>query len=707
MACIYKVKNSAGEWVSFNTKEEALKYAKDNNVANNPKQGEPSRSTKTLANVLRQVAFGENNYTPHQLRVFQEEMLDSFIAMEDQSQFFYKMGSAIALTKGLGKNFDQMQGVMKNLSDLGIGMDEDKFDESAIPFDVRYLLTGDAKYRTENSEPYYHKITANNISIMNKVNDLSRTMFMEQTPSFVDNSNKVVANLKENLTTEKLREIKDDFTAFIQIAAYKKWVEINDKRTSTLRNTLIYDGGAETIVDIVKNAARLAPNNMFLKFILPVNTTTKVGKKKVRNINNKDLINTIEGKTRGKLEPDVMASLMDSFTELYLNPHTQYHAKALFDYLIVKDGLMFKNKSYIKMIPTMMFEDMSKATDIASELLSLSQMSEFTRFLKKLNAQRIVDKEGNYKPYFTAAEGQAYNDLVRNRDVNGVKNKLYEKVFGLTYNQLYNRFEQIYATDVKYQYNLQFVKTKVKPGGASRSTKGITFANENGIRQMTVTMFTDKFKGTEKGSAERSKEFKETIDDLALANVNNVKIDENKSHLEFKKFVRVRQPGTGDATYQTYKLVKVTRENAQGRNEDYYGEAMTAEGDMIPRGITGVYHAIESVGASNMSGVADLGTRLTREQMMEEVNKKAGRDDNTPPENPPSPPTAPVPVTPTAPITPSTPTATETPTETVSSGMFGGLNLMAYDVNDVDMSGMDVTEDDVKEAMKNIDGCKK
>ena len=162
MACTYDVTNSNGEVVSFNTKEEALKYAKDNNLASNPRKGAPLRTTETLANALRQIAFGENNFNPQQLRMFQEELLDSFIAMEEQSQYFYKMGSPIALTKGLGKNFDQMQGVQKNLADLGIGMSQMEFDDSAIPFDVRYLLTGNAQYRAENSSPYYHKITANN-----------------------------------------------------------------------------------------------------------------------------------------------------------------------------------------------------------------------------------------------------------------------------------------------------------------------------------------------------------------------------------------------------------------------------------------------------------------------------------------------------------------------------------------------------------------
>src|ERR1700749_2417863 len=274
MACSYVIKNSAGEEISFDTKEEALKYARENNLADITRKGEPVDTTETLANVLRQVTFGENNFNPQDLRVFQERMLDEFIRMEEQSQFFYKMGAAVALTKGLGKNFDQLNNIKRNLSELGIGMTSSEFEGAKIPIDVRYLLTGDPKYKVANSDKYYHKITAGNIKKMNEIDILSRTIFMEQSPSFLKTSDKVVANLRGSVaaSADKVREIADELTAFYQIAAYKKWIEIHDKRTSTLRNSLIYDSpgtskATETIVDIAKEALNLAPDNVFLKFI--------------------------------------------------------------------------------------------------------------------------------------------------------------------------------------------------------------------------------------------------------------------------------------------------------------------------------------------------------------------------------------------------------------------------------------------------------
>lgn len=638
MACTYVVKNSAGEEISFDTKEGAIKYARDNNLADTPSEGAPESTTATLANVLRQMAFGENNYNPQELRVYQESLLDEFIRLEGQSGFFYKIGSGVALTKGLGKSFDQVNNIKRNLFELGI--DNPKpFEELGVPFDARYLLTGDPKYKVENSDPYYHKITAGNINKMNEVVALSKTIFMEQTPEFKSTYSKVIANLKNTLSTEKLREIADDLTAYYQIAAYKQWIIASDQKTSTLRNSLIYDSSTpnratETIVDIVKEAIAIDPTNTFLKFILPVNTVVKIGKKQARNVNNKDLINTIEGKTRGKIEPDLVSNMMDSFTELYQNPKTRYHAKALFDYLIVKDGLMFKNKSFIKMIPTMMWDNMSIAADISTELLSISTIKEYGRLLKKLAATQLVDSEGNYKDYFTAAEQQEYNDLFRKGATSEIKDKIYKKVFGKTADQLYSRFEGIYATDQKYQYNLDFIKPKGK--------KAISI--DRATSNVTVKMFTDDFYKAEKGSEERSKIFKDNMKSIGEANFGGIEIDENNTNIIFKKFIRVSEASTsmGDyfegmpdekttPKYMTYQLIETTRETADGKFAKFTGTDMTVEGELVPRGVGAVYAPIDVVGTSNSTGVVDLGARPTKDKVLETINDRIIREEQPAP----------------------------------------------------------------------------
>lgn len=685
MACKYIIKDENGNEQTFDTKAALVDYIKKNNLAEkNVRVGKPAFTTSSLANVLRQMSFGENNYSPSELREFQEELLNEFIKMEDQSQFFYKMGSIVALTKGPGKNFDNIDNIKKNLADLGVEEYGGEFNED-IPFDVRYLITGDNKYKPQNADAYTHKITSNNVRIIREIDILSKTMFMERTPSFVAVVDKTIANLKPSVAvvSEKVKEIKDELSAFAQIAAYKKWVEINDKKTSTLRNSLIYDseGNIPNIVDIVRQVMEIAPGNSFLQFVLPVSTTVKVSKKKQRNIINRDLINTIEGKTRGRLEPNLVASLMDSFAELYQNPKTQFHAKALFDYLIVKDGLMFKNKSFIKMVPTLMFREMSDATGMATKLLAANSAEEYKRILRELAALEIVDREGNYVDYFTDKEKQSFNDAFRANDLMKAKNMLYNKVFGMDYNNLYNSFERIYATDVRFQYNLDLARTKiVNSKGVTKSPDGLTFHKDEKNIYMHVALFTDKLRSLEKGSDARKAYFVESLDDIGRAGFSVAEKDEDndegKIYLNFKKFMRVRE---ADKNYYLYQLVAVDRDGKR-----YQGAGMTADGELIPRGVYAVYQRVQPVGTANSTGVADLGPRPSKEQVMQTIADKLKKDDDG--KNPPPPDNTTPPTTPT-PVAPQPPTGQGGAGTTITGGIFGGLQQLPSS-GDEDISGM-------------------
>jgi hypothetical protein len=640
MACIYYLRIPGQEELRFDSKEAFMKHVRTNQLWEQMGNGERKyeRTTKDLADALRQAKFGENNFHPQVLREFQESLLDEFLRLESQSQFFYNIGAAVSLTKGLGKSFDHIDNVKKRLGDLGINTEWNK----EIPFDVRYLLTGDSKYLedwNEDNKPYHHKITANNLRIVNEIDALSRTMFMERTPSFQYTAAKVVSNLKDNLLNDKVEEIHDELAAFSQIAAYKQWIALNDKRTSTLRNSLIYDtaGNVPTIVDIVKDAIQIAPDNTFLQFVLPVSTTVKVGKKKqINKIINRDLINTIEGKTRGRLEPDLIASMMDSFTELYNNPTTKFHAKALFDYLIIKDGLMFKNKSFIKLLPTIMFKEMSEATGIATKLMAANSEGEFKALLKELNGLDIIDKEGNSVDYFTETERVTFRDALKAKDLMKVRNMLFQKVFGFNYNDLYNKFESVYGTDVRNQFNLALIRTKVKidPKKAAKSAEGISIAKVDDVNYLNVTMFPEKLNSFEKDTQERKDYFKQVVEELEeagfpLATETEEAADTTKRYLNFKKFVRVREVNNtvtedffggivrGETTYTTYRLVSVERDK-----KVYSGASMTVDGEFIPRGTKAVYAPVKAVGTSNSTGVADVGTRPTKEEVVAALQSK-------------------------------------------------------------------------------------
>ena len=662
MACKYVI-TSGGKENIFDDKASMLKFVRENQLLEGSHtRTAPIMDTESLALALRQVAFKENNFDPKELRAFQTDLLDEFIKLENQASYFYKIGPAIALTKGLGKSYDYMDAVQRNLKDLGIGGEL----KDEVPFDVRYLLSGDEQYKPSNSDAYTHKITANNIDIMNQVSALSKTMFMERTPSFINISDKTIANLKNNLGTNEANDLKNDLSSFAQIAAYKQWIDVNDKKTSTLRNSMIYDtkNGLDTIVDIVRNAQELAPANTFLSYILPISTQVKIGKKQQKNILNRDLINTIEGRTRGKIEPDLVATLMDSFTELYQNPKTQYHAKALFDYLIVKDGLMFKNKSFIKMLPTIMFKEMSEATDHATKVMSASSLHEYGNLIKELAATPIIDKEGNEVTYFTKEEKEAYNGYFKKGEIGKVRDALYTKIFGMDANNLYDKFENIYSTDVTNQFNISFIRPAV--GKTKKTAKGINFEEQGKV--MNINLFDEAHKelrGTEAGN----KYLKEVIDGLNEAGFSTssekteVKGEEiNKLAVEFKKYILVQ----GSKGKRLFQLDSVFRDG-----KTYKGAAMTTQGEMIPKGVSARYTEVQAVGTSNTTGMANLGNRPTRDELMKNVDIKTQEAPKVPNLTPNNTHTN---ATEKEPVSPQPAADVQPP----STGIFGGLQQLAY-----------------------------
>lgn len=652
-------------------------------------------TTKDLVGVLRQFAFGEKNFVDDtkpslELIIFQEELLDRFIALEDESQFFYKVNSAIVLTKGLGKSMDQIDSLQRSLSDLGI---YSPWNEN-IPFDVRYLLTGDPQYKQHKNQ-YYHKLTATNVKLMYQIDLLSKLIFMERTPAIIGTTNRVVANLKPQVSIDpdKIGDLRDELLSFIQIAAYKNWIGMNDRKTSTLRNSLIYDSTLPTIIDVVRDVIKLAPNNEFLRFVLPVSTVVKSIKKKAsKNIINKDLINTIEGKTRGSLEPDMIASIMDAFTELYQNPRTSYHAKALFDYLIVKDGLMFKNKSFIRMIPPFMFTDISNAATIATKLLSATSGTEYKTILKELDKQEIVDREGNFVPYFTDAERKHYNTLFKNNDFLGVRDALYTKVFGYNYEQVYDRFEEIYTTDVRHQFDLPLVRSK-----GTTAIKRVEA--DNGKTYLHVSYFTDTYKAAKPEDKTKLKAALLKELDIAGIYVSPFASKEEKSatDLEFKKYIRVLDSKN---KYSLYKLISLTRDKKR-----HDSPHLTPEGEMVPRGVAAVYELVDVVGTPNSVGVADLGPRPTKEVIQKNIAdrikeqpkpKEIKAEAQQPKPSTPSP-TAP-PIGPTTPVPPTQ----------IQGGVFGGFEQLPYDPNDpanYNIPGLDIGDDEIDDSIKDVDDC--
>lgn len=629
MACIYILKHEDGTESTFLDEAAFIAHVKKTGLLENSgKKGEPTFSTQSLIDVLRQDKFGEHNFDPKHLKSFQKGILDEFTRLEDEASHFYKIGNIIALVKGLGKGFDNIEAVKKNLKELGIG--QEKLSDKT-PIDVRYLLTGDKRYLPEGLELYHHEITANNIRTMNEIDALSRTMIMERTPIFLYITDKIIANLnEENMQYgNKIQELKDEISAFAQISAYKRIIAVKKAQTSTLRNSLIYDTEniTKNIIDIVDEAKAILPNNQFLSFLLPVPAQIKMSKKtKKKNPRNRDLVNILEGRTRGKIEPEMIASLMDSFAELYNNNETRYHANALFDYLIVKDALMFKNRSFIKMLPTSMFQDLSQGTDIATKLMAANTIEELRRVANDLRNFKLEDQETKQIVSFLSGNdplGGEIRDAIATGDSMRLKDALFQKVFGHKVNQFYNKYEAIYATDARFQRNVKTIRPFLRTGRSAGIPDSIKMGWTDSTKTkmgIDINIFTKKYKDlpdkTEEDRAKRSGLLnKDIIPALQAVGFGYNPMGEGKDikhMMEFKKYIRVNNvPGFDKKQYLLFRLVKVNR-----NWDTFQYEHMTAAGDLVPRGDYARYEQVEEVGTPITTGAADLGTRPTKAELV-------------------------------------------------------------------------------------------
>jgi hypothetical protein len=99
----------------------------------------------------------------------------------------------------------------------------------------------------------------------------------------------------------------------------------------------------------------------------------------------KEGINTAEANTWARLSDAQQDKLVSSFISLYVNAYedkegneinTHDDAVAMFNYLLVKDGAQFRSGSFIRFIPTFMFEDIMGRTTEVNDFLAADKWDE-------------------------------------------------------------------------------------------------------------------------------------------------------------------------------------------------------------------------------------------------------------------------------------------------------------------------------------------
>lgn len=229
------------------------------------------------------------------------------------------------------------------------------------PFDARETLLNDPN-------------TIQNIIIYKKIMDSSKEFFLMNTPVFAKLRRLVRTDSKDlipffmNKATENY--LQDEFPE-----KYQGLMTAKDNA-----GYMVHQSGDLSVGRDLYKLKRDPEfrNNMLIKML------------SLEKPKGTSKIISIEFPTRIKAEGDFFTNLNNAFKELFMNPKTTEFARKLYYYSYYKDGLQFKNKSFINTIPTWVFKDVSTSLDRLNADFKDTNYSEYSS-LKTDISDNIVD----------------------------------------------------------------------------------------------------------------------------------------------------------------------------------------------------------------------------------------------------------------------------------------------------------------------------
>lgn len=305
----------------------------------------------------------------------QYSVLAAFLQLQEQTEYYTALKGLLKTTGQMNKeSFDLVQ---KYMDKLQLEQDDAGFEAGIVPMDLRQVLMGNNK-----SKPY-DEIMTTRIAIHQELQSLLTTVFLSRTPFFQDTRAAVLANLDIDSQEQPgfIQQFDLDLAAALGILAYRKQLEDNGQKVglASLTNGLLYDGIAEkkpqgflNCIEILNALKEKQPDNYFANsFLQAIGTRIVTDDGEIKqNPYNKDGINKVEINTWAKLHRFNVEKLQDGFLEIYQNEETNYLARALFHYLLVKDGGQWASGSFIKFVANFMFKDVLDATGRVNQLLA-------------------------------------------------------------------------------------------------------------------------------------------------------------------------------------------------------------------------------------------------------------------------------------------------------------------------------------------------
>jgi len=356
------------------------------------------------------------------------------------STVFSNLQNLLQLIKGFKSTFAESEKFITALNNLGWSVSENGLDivKNDKPTDKFYKNYKDTTKIIGNGVGDIFekdKFLKQSIKTALALTKLSEKYFISQTPTAKKTREDILTLFKDYKAgnVDFQSNLRKHYLSYLTVMAYAESVKNTDDKLPKIEEFLLTpleeiakDNTKENnelqtnFLQIIEYNYKNGIKNDFLEF-LEIKNIDYLKKQANKNTLFGYRLNSFTADARKVKNPDNIARLISGFNELYfaendnileedievkrINTLKTKFAKDMFKYLVVKDGLMFQNQSFIKAIDPILFTETSNALDKVQELFSKMSSSKeyietFGMSKEELNLDFIIKFGLNQNNYF-------------------------------------------------------------------------------------------------------------------------------------------------------------------------------------------------------------------------------------------------------------------------------------------------------------------
>lgn len=348
------------------------------------------------------------------------------------SSVLTNLQNLLQLVKGFKNTFSESEKFIRALNDLGYSINENYTDIKAnVNINDKFydnyqntlkILPLDKEGKNQVDKILNDKFLKQNIKTAIDLLNISKKYFISET-DIAKETKENVTNLFKDYKQTNLdfqNNLRKQYLSFLTVSAYIESVKNTDDKLPNIEDFLL-----TPLQDIIEDNSKEF-NDLQKSFLQIINYNNNNGIKnnflnvlELKNIDynkkqtNKNTLygyrlHTFITDARKIKNPDLINNLISDFNALYFannnnitaeneeeirmnNIKTQF-AKDIFKFLIVKDGLMYRNTSFIKAIDPILFTETSNSLDKVQELFNkTSTQEEFINTFGKTKEELDLD----------------------------------------------------------------------------------------------------------------------------------------------------------------------------------------------------------------------------------------------------------------------------------------------------------------------------